>query len=95
MERIFKYPLKFEDEQVVEIHGLIRVFSVIEQNGVLMLYAMVNNDNHNQMCHYVKVFIRGTGHNMNGAEEAWFLGTVPTTRGLVWHVFYLHVFNGG
>lgn len=89
MERIFKYPLKFEDEQVIKIPNLSRVLSVIEQDGILMLYAVVNDYNLNRIDYPVKIFIRGTGHPMFQANDACFIGTVPTTRGFVWHVFYL------
>ena len=88
MEKIFKYELKFEDDQIVEIPNLIKVLSVIEQNNVLMLYVLVRDDFPDWEFLPINVFIRGTGHRMNEAEDACFLGTVPTASGLVWHVFY-------
>ena len=87
MKKIFKYPLKNFDKQGIKIPAPARLLSVMEQDGNLVLYAVVE-DVPNWEYETLNVFIRGTGHPMGDAENADYLGTVSTEMGLVWHIFY-------
>ncbi len=82
-KRIFKYPLEITDKQVLKLPRDHRILNVIEQNGQLVVYAIV------EYSHYstdVTIYIRGTGHFMEDAECADYITTVKVHQH-VWHVF--------
>lgn len=86
MKTIWKYPLKITDRQILNIPRGAQFLSVIEQDGTLMLYALVDPDFIEKQ---YEVLIRGTG---NPIDEAYlrfcdFIGTVQMPDGFVWHIF--------
>lgn len=81
--RIFKYPLVITDEQTFEVPGRFEPLSVHEQDGTLTMWAEVDPDVPPML---TKVWIAGTGHPLPD-QLAPFVGTVPMSDGLVWHVF--------
>lgn len=87
MFRIFKYPLKIIDKQIIEITGCQQILSVINQNEQLTLYVLIKDDAKNTS--KLKVTIKGTGHPIdNLLEMGYFVGTISTYHGsLIWHVF--------
>jgi len=86
MKRIFKYPLEVEDHQILEIPSN-RLLSVQEQNGEVVVYAMV--DTVKPPIKY-EFAINGTGNPVNfDADNFNFLGTVKLYNGsIMFHVFY-------
>lgn len=85
MKRIFKYPLKIEDEQIVLIGGGGRVLSVGVQDNRLFVWALVDQSYSAAPVHF---YIVGTGNPANHvASHMRFIGTVQMPSGLVWHVF--------
>jgi len=87
--RIYKFPLRLTDKQIIKIQGFVRTLSVINQpygnvRTNLVLYVIV--DIKDLMLIDVEVFIKGTGHYIDDVELRDFLGTVPAD-GFVWHVF--------
>lgn len=85
--KVFKYPLKLEDEQVIATPEHWDPLSVQEQQGVICIWAIVDesapiNDGR-------KIYIRGTGHPLDpDVLDANFLGTCQTHNGqFVWHIW--------
>lgn len=70
MKRVFKYPLKLTDSQVVKMPRPAQLLSVIEQDGDLVLYAVVD-DAMNCVTETIHIFIRGTGNPMGDAEDVY------------------------
>jgi hypothetical protein len=85
VKRIFKYPLKIEDEQIVLIGGGGQVLSVGVQDNRLFVWALVDQS-YNAVP--IRFYIVGTGNPANHvASNLRFVGTVQMPNGLVWHVF--------
>jgi len=86
MKRIFKYPLKADDRQVIAIPKGSKVLSVIEQHEQIVLYALVEDS---ELAHTdLKVIIHGTGHPAYDVSDFEFVGSVKLCHGtLVFHVF--------
>lgn len=64
-----------------------RILSVGEQDGDIMLWALVDP---NGPAKTKQLTVLGTGwhgHFMDGIMEKRFIGTVQMQNGLVWHVF--------
>ena len=89
--RIFKYPLDVVDQQQISISNLVRVLSVVNQGGELMLYALVIDDKEETaVCRAITVTIIGTGNPIYGKTiltKATFLNSVVVGY-YSWHVFY-------
>lgn len=87
MRLIWKYPLDIKDEQVVDLPINAQLLSVQEQNGQIVLWAIVEP---NRVTEEIKVRIYGTGHPLAVQDDLFsYLGTVQTSGGsLVWHVFF-------
>ena len=89
MRRIFKYPMKVQDWQVLTLPKDSRIISTIEQNNTVMIYAIVNPEEKEEEKYNIR--IAGTGHPIHekDVEGMTFLGTVIFGElPLVWHVFY-------
>jgi len=86
MKTIWKYPLEITDSQTVEAPEGAEFISVIEQNGMPTLYAIVNPHAVRKASYGVQ--IRGTGHPIESTllPSYRFLGTVQTDK-FVWHIF--------
>ena len=85
MMRIWKFPLKLEDEQEVDMPSLACVLCVQVQDEIPCLWALVD-----EACPHVRriVHIRGTGHIADGMEMAQYVGTFQLLGGIfVGHVF--------
>lgn len=88
--RIFKYALKIQDEQTLELPVGSQILSVAEQRGKMVVYALVAVTDENMSKMKVKILIKGTGHVISeNISEFKFLGTVKLMGGdLMFHVFY-------
>lgn len=87
MLRIFKYPLKIEDSQLLELPKGSTILSAQNQREQLVLYVRVPDPAYDGTTK-VKVLIRGTGHDASGTEKTQYLSTVMFHGGsLVYHVF--------
>jgi hypothetical protein len=85
MQRILKYELDVVESQVIDIQS-DKILSIIEQNGNIVVYAVV--DDTLPMIGY-RFFIIGTGSKREHLERYFFLGTVKLAQGqLVFHVYY-------
>lgn len=92
MQKIFKYTLSFEDEQVIDLPSGSKPIHVAYQGGNLRLWAEIF-ENHSRTETYI-IKIIGTGHATNLSQFN-YIGTVhqsnPTDLNLllgVWHVYY-------
>lgn len=85
--RVFKYALRVDNEQSLEITGFVDVLSVAVQRDELVLYAIVNPDD--SRVGVVEILIRGTGHDLGQDIAGWrFLDSHLMAGGrLVWHVW--------
>ena len=85
MEYIYKYQLQITDIQKVEIPMNNKPLCVREQNGTLVLYALVNPEK--EILNYeFEVF--GTGHPIKSKTAVReYIDTVQMSNGLVWHIF--------
>lgn len=87
MKTIWKFPLDIQDTQEIPIPKGATILSVIEQNDIPVMYALVD-PGAPQMP--ISVEMRGTGHPVeeNLMENYIFLDTVNTHGGAsVWHIF--------
>lgn len=82
MSVVWKYELRIDDAQVVEMPSDADLLHVAEQNGHLCLWARVIPTG--QRPERRKILIRGTGAPIWQQDH---VGTVLMDNGLVWHVF--------
>lgn len=86
MKRVYKYPIRIEDRQVVGFHKGAEILSVQVQEGKLCLYALV--DISVVEIEFVPICIYGTDHNIENADNLKFIGSIQMYDGeLVLHVF--------
>ena len=84
MRRVFKHPLQVTDVQYVGTRAGWKPLSVQVQNGVVCLWAEV--DDRAPEARY-RVFVHGTGHEVHPAATT-FVGTFQLpSLGLVFHVY--------
>lgn len=81
-QTIWKYELEITDEQTINIPEGSVILDVLDQNGTLVLYAMVNPQ-HPHAEHTVRIV--GTGHPLP-EEPGDFINSVMMDQ-YVWHVF--------
>lgn len=92
MRKIYKYPLRVIDEQVVTLpfkHDILSVdVQLLEGREVIMLWAMIDESNYPAYKTVDRtIHIIGTGHYVPNVELK-FIGTVQLQKGnLVFHVF--------
>ena len=81
--RIFKYPLKIEDEQIIKIPLGYRILTVQVKDNVPCLWALVDDEE----IHIVRCKIKtvGTGCSFD-VNPWWYIGTYQLNQ-LVFHVF--------
>jgi hypothetical protein len=84
MNTIHKYELLLTDEQTIDTREGAIVLSATEQNGSLVIYAMVDDK---ADIVPLRVGIFGTGNPVLLSGDWRFVNTVPTSSGYVWHVF--------
>lgn len=86
MKRVYKYPIRIEDRQVVGLPKGAEILSMQIQKGNLCLYALV--DASVVEIEFVPICIYGTGHNIENADNLKFIGSAKMHEGeLVLHVF--------
>lgn len=89
MMTVWKYPLSIEDRQTIDMPRGTRALSVQVQHGELTVWALVDDDQRENLAP-VNFLITGTGNPIQGlAFESWrFLSTVQLMQGqMVFHVF--------
>lgn len=79
---IYKYPLKWEDFQTLQIPGLQRLLSIQLQNFEPMLWALVDET---AAPAPLRIRIYGTGHRLT-LEPGEYINTVQV-GGFVFHFF--------
>lgn len=84
MNIIHKYELLLTDEQTIDTCKDAIVTSVVEQNGNLVMYAIVDDK---REIVPIKVAIFGTGNPVLLSGDWRFVSTVPMPSGHVWHIF--------
>lgn len=84
MTTIWKYPLRIQDVQDIEMPEGAQILSLQTQGGVPMLWVKVVET---AKLEARRLFIFGTGHPIVD-DGLGFIGTVQTNNGaLVWHIF--------
>lgn len=83
MKTIWKFDLNIVDEQHIRMPDGARLLSVQNQHGFIALWALVDDDVEDNER---RLFIRGTGHPIDAAVNAVFVGTV-IVGAYVWHIF--------
>ena len=87
MLTIHRYELRMMDSQLLNMPRGALLLSVGVKGGdaTESLWAAVDSE---EPLVERRVFVVGTGHSMEAAAEAEFVGTaIDYLRGLVWHVF--------
>lgn len=84
MNTIHKYELLLTDEQTIDTRVGAIILSTIEQNGNLVMYAMVDDQADVET---LRVAVFGTGNPVLLSGDWRFVSTVPTASEYVWHVF--------
>jgi hypothetical protein len=85
MARVYKYPLKPEDVQVLEMPKDAKVLDIQVQQGIPCIWAIVDPDAPMEI---VKLYTYGTGHNILNVDKLLYLGTYQILGGeIVFHVF--------
>ncbi|KKL75271.1 hypothetical protein LCGC14_2056590 [marine sediment metagenome] len=86
MKAIWKYTLPIADWQQLEMPKGSKILSVVAQYNLPVVYALV--DTEESMMERRLVWIRGTGHCVDGLNTEDWIATLVTMGGqLVWHVF--------
>ena len=85
---IYKYVLKMEDQQFIELHKNAEILSVGLQNRNICIWATAPEPySEENNLEKRSILIRGTGHPCNFLAKA-FIGTVIMDQlGLVYHIF--------
>ena len=90
MYSVWKFPLKAEERQLLEVPLHSKILSVNTVNEEMVVYALVNTEQTEKEFKEVRVY--GTGHNIPGGIDNYtFLGTTEIISNfgtLVFHVFY-------
>ena len=84
MSKIYKYQLQVGKNTILLPEGS-DILSVHEQNGKIMLWALI--DTEAESMEGVKVNVFGTGEEIDDDDLLIFIGTAHMSSGLVWHVF--------
>ena len=90
MQKIYKYALDIVDKQIIDIISPAIPLSVEEQEGNIVIYALVDNNSDSTIP--VEVLVIGTGNDILQDLSAYkFIGTVKMAgRSLMWHIFVKH-----
>lgn len=84
MEAIWKFTLRIEDVQAIEMPLGAVVLSVGEQRGELVLWARVPVAHYQTEDRSFRIY--GTGHQYHDIPRTGFIGTVQIGS-FAWHVF--------
>jgi len=86
MKKIFKYELRTEEVQEIEMFEDYKILSVIEQHNRVFVYVLVDTDS--KSCYLVKIVMFVTGQPIEEIEGLTFLGTVSLYEGgFIYHIF--------
>jgi hypothetical protein len=94
ISKVFKYPIRVDDEQELRLAAGSRILSVIEQHDQICIYAITplygEIPADNDPLKTITIRMVGTGHTIKFDLNSYtFLGTVKLHEGaLVFHVFY-------
>ncbi len=87
MITVYKYPLKLEDSQVVELPYAANVLCVQAQYDLPYIWALVDTETRGPI-NYRTFRIHGTGHEIKDANSLVYIDTFQLHDGaLVFHVF--------
>lgn len=85
MKTIYKYEIPIDDEFEIETHANSHPLSVQMQNGVPMIWLMVDTDSPLSKQTF---YLVGTGNPItHDVSRMLFVGTIQMWP-MVWHVFY-------
>lgn len=86
MRKIYKYELPVDGGIITIKQCIIKILSIQEQNGIPMMWAIVDPDN--EKIEPLEIVAIGTGWELPmGLED--YLGTAQDEYGFVWHYFSL------
>jgi hypothetical protein len=86
MRKIYKYELPVNGGIITIKQCIIKILSVQEQNGIPMMWAIVDPDN--EVVEPLEIVAIGTGWELpTGLDD--YLGTAQDEYGFVWHYFSL------
>jgi hypothetical protein len=84
--RIYKYILKFEDEQYLKLPKLAEVLTVQMQNDELALWAIVNPTQSEFDLRIFEIYGTGNPFPSVGMSERKYISTVQNNK-FIWHIF--------
>ena len=84
MRTIFKYPIAMLERTTLHIPKGAKLLCVAEQNGAWFLWAEIDTS---KLPTKREIVIVGTGQPMLKDAAMWYIGTIHTSGGYVWHVF--------
>ena len=86
MRKIYKYELPVNGGIITIKQCIIKILSIQEQNGIPMMWAIVDPDN--EKIEPLEIVAIGTGWELpTGLDD--YLGTAQDEYGFVWHYFSL------
>ena len=86
MRKIYKYELPVDGGMITIKQCIIKILSIQEQNGIPMMWAIVDPDN--EVVEPLEIVAIGTGWELpTGLDD--YLGTAQDEYGFVWHYFAL------
>ena len=84
MRKIYKYELPIDGGIITIKQCIIKILNIQEQNGVPMMWAIVDPDN--EVVESLEIIAIGTGWELpTGLDD--YLGTAQDEYGFVWHYF--------
>ena len=86
MRKIYKYELPVDGGIITIKQCIIKILNIQEQNGIPMMWAIVDPDN--EVVEPLEITAIGTGWELpTGLDD--YLGTAQDEYGFVWHYFSL------
>ena len=86
MRKIYKYELPVDGGIITIKQCIIKILNIQEQNGIPMMWAIVDTDN--EVVEPLEIIAIGTGWELpTGLAD--YLGTAQDEYGFVWHYFSL------
>ena len=88
IKRVYKYPLRVDDETWVTMHAGATVLTVQEQNGEPFVWALVDSSSDGKLMVTRRFRLAGTGHPIAWQDNLVYRGTFQLRGGsLVFHLF--------
>lgn len=88
-ETIWKFPLKLQHEQEIEMPAGAKILTVALQKDIICLWALCNPDVPKQK---KEIVIFGTGQPIHENLTLKYIGSVQVCNGdFAWHVFHRNV----